>query len=314
MYNWGVAMSVKYQPIFTPGLEMKGVSARRVPALGRVMDYVSVLKPLPSLLLAFIGTAAAVIAGGGLLSSRLALVLAAVLAASAGANGLTNYLDRGVDARMQRTSCRVLPSGRIYPPGRVLPLIAALIAAGLVMGWYLHPYVLLADAGGTLVAATWRKKVTCVYPQGVLASCAPLLMGWLAVRPGLGLELLLLCLLVAAWLPLHVWSVNITYRDDYRRAGINYFPINLEVRDAVKLLLAFALALGAISLALYFVGGFGWLYLALAGILGVAMFAGALRLVLSRRPEDSWRLYKLSSFPYLGVLFLVMCLDLLMRG
>jgi protoheme IX farnesyltransferase len=302
-------MSQKYMPRFLPGLERPAVA----PARGSVIDYVSVLKPLPSLLLAFIGTCAAVIAAGGVLSPRLGLVAAAVLAASAGANGLTNYLDRNIDARMQRTSCRVLPSGRISPPGRVLPLIGGLIVVGLGLAWYLHPYVFLADAGGTLVAATWRKKVTCVYPQGLLASCAPLLMGWLAVRTSLSLELLLLGVLIAAWLPLHVWTVNITYRDDYRRAGINYFPINLEVRDSVRLLLVFAVALYGVSLWLYFVGGFGWLYLALANILGIAMVAGAARLVLSRRTADSWRLYKLSSFPYLGLLFLVMLLDVLIK-
>ena len=307
-------MAVKYSQTYTPGLEGAGIAARVIPAGGRIIDYISVLKPLPSLLLAFIGTSAAVIAGGGRFSADVGLVMAAVLAASAGANGLTNYLDRGVDARMQRTSCRVLPAGRIYPPERVLPLIGGLIALGLGLAWYLHPYVFLAAAGGTLVAATWRKKVTCVYPQGVLASCAPVLMGWLAVSRSLPLEMWLLCVLIAAWLPLHVWSVNITYRDDYRRAGISYFPINVEVRDSVKLLLAFALALYATSLALYFIGGYGWLYLALANLLGIAMVAGALRLVLSRRKADSWRLYKLSSFPYLGVLFLVMCLDTLVRG
>jgi heme o synthase len=307
-------MAIKYPAALITGLEKTGVIARMAPAGSRVLDYVSVLKPLPSLLLAFIGTCAAVIAGGGRLSPDIGLVLAAVLAASAGANGLTNYLDRDIDARMQRTNCRVLPSGRIRPAGKVLPLIAGLIVIGLGLAWYLHPYVFLAGAGGTLVAATWRKKVTCVYPQGMLASCAPLLMGWLAVRPALGVEVLLLCVLVATWLPLHVWSVNIAYRDDYRRAGINYFPINLEVRDSVKLLLAFALALYAASLALYFVGGFGWLYLVLANALGILMVAAALRLVLSRRAGESWRLYKLSSFPYLGALFLVMCLDAWVGG
>ncbi len=307
-------MSVKISQPYTPGIERAGATARVSLAGGRIVDYISVLKPLPSLLLAFIGTSAAIIAGGGRLSWDIALVLLTVLVASAGANGLTNYLDRNVDACMQRTSCRVLPSRRINPAGKVLPLIAALIIIGLGLAWYLHPYVFLAAAGGTIVAATWRKKVTCVYPQGVLASSAPLMMGWLAVRPVFGVELGLLCVLVAAWLPLHVWSVNITYRDDYRRAGLNYFPISLEVQDAVKLLLAFALALYATSWALYFVGGYGWLYLALSNLLGIAMVAGALRLVISRCTSDSWRLYKLSSFPYLGVLFLVMCLDVWVRG
>lgn len=290
--------------------EKAGFSSKREQRYSILESYIEVLKPLPTVLLAFIGVAAAVIAGGGQLSPRLLLVLAAVLIAAAGANGLTNYLDRDIDARMQRTCLRALPSQAISPPTRVLPMIIGLIIVGLVLAWVLNPYVFLADAGGTLVAATWRKKMTCVYPQGVLASCAPVLMGWLALNRSLSWELLLLCSLIAVWLPLHVWSVNITYRDDYRQAGINYFPINLEVRDAVKVLLAFSVALYAASIALYFVGHFHWLYLALANILGVLMVYAASRLVFSHTAKDAWRLYRLSAFPYLGVLFLVMCLDI----
>jgi protoheme IX farnesyltransferase len=290
--------------------EKANLSSKQDSIVAVIFNYIEVLKPLPTLLLAFIGFCAAVIAGGGGLSFRLLLILAAVLIAAAGANGLTNYLDRDVDARMQRTCLRALPSQAISPPSKVLPLILGLIVLGLGLSWLLSPYVFAADAGGTLVAATWRKKVTCVYPQGVLASCAPVLMGWLAVSRSLSWELLLLCVLMTAWLPLHVWSVNITYRDDYRQAGLNYFPINLEVRDAVKVLLAFAILLYAASLALYFVGGFHWLYLTLANVLGIVMVYATSRLVISRAAGDSWRLYRLSAFPYLGVVFLAMCLDI----
>ncbi len=156
--------------------------------------------------------------------------------------------------------------------------------------------------------------MTCVYPQGVIASCAPLFMGWFAVTTRVNWEIILLCVLVAAWLPLHVWSVNIAHRDDYRQAGLNYFPINLEMRDAVKVLLAFAVVLYAASIALYFVGGFGWLYLVLANLLGLLMVYGAVRLVVSRAAADAWRVYRLSAFPYLGVIFLVMLLDIWFVG
>jgi protoheme IX farnesyltransferase len=283
--------------------------AKRGRVFGAWRYYIEVLKPLPTILLAFIGVAAAVIAAGGAVSLKLLVVLATIFIAAAGANGLTNYLDKDVDARMRRTCLRALPSRAIYPSTRVLPMIALLIITGLALSWLLSPYVLLADAGGTLVAATWRKKVTCVYPQGVLASCAPILMGWLAMSGAMNWELLLLCVLIALWLPLHVWSVNITHRDDYRQAGLNYFPINLEVKNAVKVLLAFAVALYAASIVLYFIGNFGWLYLTLANILGLLMVYAVARLVFTRAAKDAWRLYRLSAFPYLGLIFLVMCLD-----
>jgi len=277
-------------------------------------NYTGVLKPLPSALLTFIGLCAAIIAGQGQISWKLLIVAIAIWLAAAGANGLTNYLDRDIDARMQRTRNRVLPAKRIYPARKVLPLIVGLIVIGLALAWYLHPFAFLADLVGTIVAATWRKKVTCVYPQGLIASCAPVLMGWFAVKPVFGWEILLLCILIAAWLPLHVWSVIIAHREDYLQAGLTYFPISVPVKDSVKVLLLFSLVLYAASITLYFVGNFAWLYLAMVNLLGIMMLYGSSRLVISRNIGDSWRLYKLSSFPYLGLIFLAMCLDIWLLG
>lgn len=195
-----------------------------------------------------------------------------------------------------------------------MPLTTGLIIIGLVLAWQLHPFAFLADLGGTLAAATWRKKVTCVYPQGVMASCAPVLMGWFAIKPALGWEILLLCILIAVWLPLHVWSLIITNREDYLQAGLSYFPINCQVRVSVKVLLVFSLMLYVTSITLYFIGNFAWLYLVLANLLGVMMVYASSRLVISKAAKDSWRLYKLSAFPYLGLIFLIMCLDIWLLG
>lgn len=283
-------------------------------AISRMKNYLEVLKPLPSILLTFIGVCAAIIAAEGQLSPKLTLILVAVLFTAAGANGLTNYLDREIDARMQRTKNRALPAKRIYPPQKALPLIISLIIIGLALAWQLHPFAFLAGLGGTLAAATWRKKVTCVYPQGVLASCAPVLMGWFAIKPAPGWELLLLCLIIALWLPLHVWSLVITHREDYLQAGLDYFPISYEVRSSVKVLLIFSLMLYVVSITLYFIGSFAWLYLVLANLLGIAMVYASSRLVISNATKDAWRLYRLSAFPYLGIIFLVMCLDIWLLG
>ncbi|MBA7640379.1 Protoheme IX farnesyltransferase 1 [subsurface metagenome] len=238
------------------------------------------------------------------------LALVTILLASAGANGLTNYLDRDVDAKMQRTRNRALPSKRIYPPEKVLPLTIGLVIVGLALAWQLHPLVLVADLIGTTAAVIWRKRITCVFPQGVLASCTPVLMGWFAIEPTFSWEIILLCLLIAVWLPLHVWSVMVANRDDYLGAGISYFPMNIKVKEAVKVLLVFGLVLYAASMALYFIGGFGWLYLVLANLLGIIMVYGSSRMVISNASQDAWRLYKLSAFPYLGLIFLTMCLDI----
>ncbi len=274
-------------------------------------NYIEVLKPRESILLTFIGVCAAFIAGNGRPPLDILLLAAVtILLGSAGTNGLTNYIDRDFDARMKRTRHRVLPSKRIYPPQKVLPLLVGLVVAALVLAWYLHPFAFIAGLVGTIVAVTWRKRLTCVFPQGAIAGCAPVLIGWFAITPAFSWQILLLCLLIIFWLPLHVWSVMISNREDYLGAGLNFFPMSVEVRKAVMVLLLFTLAIYVVSIALYFVGDFGWIYLLLANLLGIMMLCASSRLVISNASRDAWRLYKLSSFPYLGLIFLAMCLDI----
>lgn len=276
-----------------------------------IKNYIEVLKPRETLLLGFIGFCSVIIAAQGHPpAGTILLATLTILVASGGANGLTNYLDRAVDARMRRTCGRVLPTGRIQPPWKVLAWSLGLIAVGLALAWWLHPYAFIADLVGTIAAAVFRKRVICVFPQGAIASCAPVLMGWFAVNPHFTLEVGLLCLLICAWLPLHVWSVMVSHRDDYMGAGITFFPMNVSVRMAVLVLLVFAIVLNVAAVSLYFVAGFNLLYLVVAVILGAAMLYATVRLVSSHASKDSWKLYKLSSFPYLGLIFVAMCLSI----
>jgi protoheme IX farnesyltransferase len=278
-------------------------------------DYVEVLKPRESSLITFIGVCTAIIAGGGHPPfDKLLLVLITILVGSAGVNGLTNYLDRHVDARMERTKHRALPSKRIYPAERVLLLTIGLVIIGLILAWQLHPFCFLAGLVGTVAAIVWRKRWTCVFPQGILASCAPVIVGWFAIESTFSWQLLLLCLLIAIWLPLHLWSVMIAHREDYLGAGISYFPVSRKVSEVVRVLLVLSLLLYATSIIIYFVSSFTWLYLVLANLLGGVLLYTGLRLVISTSSRESWRLYKLSAFPYLGLIFLSMCLDIWLFG
>lgn len=80
-------------------------------------DYIQILKPRETSLLTFIGLSSGIIAAKGWLPPYLFILLLITIALlSAGCNGLTNYLDREIDAKMLRTRNRALPSKRINPP------------------------------------------------------------------------------------------------------------------------------------------------------------------------------------------------------
>ncbi len=284
----------------------------RTREIGRTAaSYIDVLKPRETSLLTLIGVGAAIIAGGGTPPLGTTLIaLVAILIGSAGCNSLTNYLDREVDARMQRTCRRALPSKRIDPPEKMLPLAVGLVIAALVIAWYLHPLCFLFGAIGALASVVWRKTWLCV-PLGIVAGLSPVLIGYLAISHHLDLTILFMCILIAIWIPLHVWSVMIANREDYLQAGVCYFPVSREVKPVIKILLCLSLLLSAGAIALYFIGNFGWLYLGVAIVLSILMVYANIRLIWTSASLDAWKVYKLSAFPYLGLIFLAMCIDLL---
>lgn len=268
------------------------------------------MKPRETSLLAFIGFCAAVVAAGGLpATDRLLLTLAAITLGSGGVNGLTNYIDREVDSRMQRTRRRCLASKRIRPPENALLFCLTLTAGALGLAWVLNPLCFISGLVGAVAAVVCRKTVLCPF-LGSISGCAPVLIAWFAFNPRLELPLLLLCLMIWIWIPLHVWSVMLANREDYISGGVRYFPLSRGFRQAVPVLVMLSLPLLAASLALYFAdSNLGVLYFSLAIVLGVLMVGASARLVTSTATRDAWKVYKLSAFPYLGIIFLAMCID-----
>jgi protoheme IX farnesyltransferase len=273
------------------------------------LDYISVLKPVETSLLVFIGIMAAVIAAGGYPQAKVfLLILITLILGSAGSNGLTNYLDYEVDARMARTCHRALPSRRIYPAQKALPLIISLIVIGLALAWLLNLLCFAVGLLGVIASSVWRKTISCTF-LGIIAGCSPVLIGWLAVSPAFDIRILLLCILVAIWTPVHVWTLMIANREDYLNADLHYFPLSWPVKDVVKILFGLSILLYMVSMLIYLFGGFHLLYPVVANILGVSMIYANARLLFSKTSTAAWRVYKISAFPYLGIIFLTMALN-----
>jgi len=279
-----------------------------------VWNYVEVMKPRETALLTFVGMCAAIVAGLGHPSwGRLSLTVLAILMGSAGCNGLTNYLDRDMDARMERTRRRAIPSRRINPPEKMLPLAIGLVGGGLVLAFYLNPLAFLFGLAGTVMVLIARKRSITHVPLGEISSCAPVLVGWLGVNSELNWTLFFLCAIVFFWTPIHVWSLMTAYREDYWQAGVCIFPLPLGVETTSKLLLLLSFFLYGSSLGPYFTGAFGGLYLLAANVLGLIMVTANAYFLKTGASGDAWKVYKLSAYPYLGLIFTLMCLDLWMR-
>ncbi|MHB0975884.1 MAG: UbiA family prenyltransferase [Candidatus Aquicultorales bacterium] len=279
--------------------------------LARVFAYVEGVKLRETALLTLIGTAAALIAPGDLPPAGLMVSIAlAILLTSAGVNGLTCYLDRGWDAKMERTKRRPLPSGRAAPE-RFLAFTSALTVLGLVAAYLIHPLVALAACVGTFTAVVARKTWVTHY-LGIVSSLAPIWMGWLAVSRRVDATLVALSVMVAVWVLIHVWSLMLAYRQDYLNAGLRIFPVTAGLDYSVRWIVCLTIALIVSTAWLSSAGSFGMIFAVSAFMLGLFALLTSVLLLVSRDRQSAWRLYKYSAFPFLGLTFLAMVVDRLL--
>ncbi len=244
------------------------------------------------------------------------LALAGTLAA-AGAAALNHYLDRDLDAIMDRTQRRPLPA-RELPPSTALGLGVGLVAAGLVLttglGSGVTLFVLLAVVTYVVAYTAWLKRRTAwnVVIGGWTGSCA-VLAGWTAAAgaPLVSVTGWALAAVVFLWTPAHFWGFAIAYLEDYRRAAIPMLPVVEGGRRAAYAILLGAVLTVAASLLPLAVGGLGLAHLVVAVLAGGTFVGSSARLCRRLTASRAWRVYKLSGL-YLLILFGGMLIDSLL--
>lgn len=150
---------------------------------------------------------------------------AAVFLLACGASALNQYQEWNIDAKMERTRQRPLPSG-IIPPARALSLALALMMTGLF---------LLVIAGKMtavvlgLFAIFWYngiythlKRVTAYASvPGALVGAVPPAIGWSIAGGALAdARLLALCFVFFMWQIPHFWLLIIRRGEEYQKAGL----------------------------------------------------------------------------------------------
>jgi protoheme IX farnesyltransferase len=195
------------------------------------------------------------------------MVLAlAVLLSSASAGAFNMYMERDLDARMNRTHNRPFVTGRFkangyWLTGIVLLLALAIVAAVLATNTVAAFYVFMGAFVYGVVYTVWLKRRTWMnIVVGGLAGSFAVLAGAAAVDPGLAPAPVILAVVLFLWTPPHFWSLAFKYKDDYAAAGVPMLPVVVSDTTAAYIILGHTVLLVALSLtpALY---GLGWIYL-----------------------------------------------------
>ena len=244
---------------------------------------------------------------------RLVHLLFGTLLAAGGTLALNQYVERDVDARMERTKHRPLPDGRVQPL-EALVFAGALTSLGIA---YLAASVGVSVAILTLsttllyIGAYTPLKVrsaACIL-VGAVPGALPPVTGWVAARGDFGLGAAVLFGILFLWQLPHTLAIARLYADDYERAGIRVLTAgDSHGTVAEGQIVSSTLSLVAVSLLPTVIGISGIAYFVTACALGLG-FLGAGLAHANARSTASTRRVLLASLMYLPVLLAVLALD-----
>src|SRR6187200_1459496 len=240
------------------------------------------------------------------------LLVGGVAAGSAAADTLTGYNDRDIDAIMDRTRGRPIPSGRISPKN-ALAFGLILAAISLVFAWFINIWATALMAFGLfdniIIYSKWLKRRSQInIILGGFSGGAPALIGYVAVTTQ-NIEIgLVMAGLVFLWIPTHIWSLALHVRKDYLKAKVPMLPVVNEEKRAVRIIAITTLIMVLFSILPFFFNQFGHIYLVTATIFGATMLGLSLWLLLKPTERASWTVFKFSS-PYLTAVFIAFMVD-----
>ncbi len=148
-----------------------------------------------------------------------------------------NYIDTGLDEKMERTKKRATVSGEIKTR-HVLSYGAILLVLGFIVLLPTNKLVMLIGALAVLfyVVIYGVAKRASVYGTlvGTLPGGASLVAGYCAYTGKFGLAAFLLLLIMVFWQMPHFYAIAIFRMRDYRAAGLPLWPIKRGIPSTVR--------------------------------------------------------------------------------
>ena len=301
-------------------------------ASSRVAVYYELTKPKIWYLLVFTAFGAALTASNiyniPISIETWALMLFSVASGSAAANTLTNYQDRDIDAIMERTKDRPLPSKRIYPAVKARNFGLALAGISLVLAFAIS-FTTTLEQGiwATIFIAFALVNNIIVYSYvlkrnsrtniilGGLCGGSPPMIGWVAVSMSdLWTMGLAMAGLVFIWIPMHIWALTLHFKEDYNKVNVPMLTAVQSEKTSAR-----AIALSTVVMVLFSIAPFfittengenmvGDVYLWTAIASGALMLGLSVWVTIKPMETAAWTLFKFSS-PYLAVLFIALMVD-----
>lgn len=269
-------------------------------------EYSRLFKIRIASFLVCIAVATAILAGEAS-TGRLLTLLLAVFLASAGTGPVNHFVDRDIDALMQRTQSRPLVLGTVSSPNSVLIGLSSIFLGLAISAIYLG---LLTTAFIALGAFTYlviyslllKRRTQLNVVIGGAAGSFAVLAGWASASTSPMFLPFMFAALVFLWTPSHFWCFSLAHFRDYSNAKLPMLPVVQGKRKTSIYILLHTLALIVLSIAIYFEASFSSSYLIVIIPVGVFYLYQNLRLIFQPEESAAWKSYRFSGI-YLGSIF-----------
>lgn len=273
-------------------------------------DWIRLTKPRVIVLLLLTALVAMVLASEGTVSlSRIGWTLLGGYLCAGGAGAINCFLDRDLDAQMERTRHRAIPSGRIAAI-RALAFGLLLCLVSVPILWFgVNPaaaVLALIGLGVYVGVYTWwlKRRSPWNVVVGGLAGAAPPLVGWAAAGT-LSSTAFLVAAIVFFWTPVHFWGLALMRREEYAEAGVPMLPVVRGDGATRRQILIYAVLTVLVTAIPVAGGAMGALYGLAAATLGSLLLVLAARMLARADGATDRRFYRFSLL-YLALVFLAM--------
>ena len=182
------------------------------------------------------------------------LAISLYLAVS-GTTVLNMYIDRDIDAIMERTKDRPLPSGKVTASavltfGTIFTVLGIFLAF-LTLNWLAALIVFLGFFFDVVVYSIWlkrRTKYSIIF--GGIAGGLPAWAGRVAITGSLDWIGFLLLIFILTWIPVHILTIALIPRnfEGYKKAKVPMWPV---VSSQTQTMRVIAISAFLSSIALY---------------------------------------------------------------
>lgn len=279
-----------------------------------ISDLFSLTKPRLSSLVIFTSALGMVLAPGEINFWNAVIAIAATSGLVGGACVINCWMERDIDALMERTKNRPLPAGRLKPSSALTMGLALIIGCLTTLFFITNPLTAMLGLVATLtyvfLYTPMKKKTSWALFAGAIPGAIPPLMGWTAVTDSFGALGLVLFAILFIWQLPHFLSISMYHAKDYDKADFKIFPTQIGTRNTIHRIGIYTFILFLTSLIPYYMGSANSDYRNIIFLLGGGFFVFSL--LGYQKKENSpellqWaRRYFYASLIYLPCVFVAM--------